>query len=502
MAQFARPTLSAAVDDGITLSTKLNGAFPALYTNHAGAAAPPSPEKGQMWLDTSAEGATPPVLTLKQYTGTVWNVVGSMNLTTGLFTTAGGLPSSGGAVTGPIRFPFGTVAAPSITFEGNQNTGIFRIAANQLGFSTNGVQRLGITTTNFDITLPNFRLMNTSPAIAIDRDSGATGASVLRFRVGTSDRWAFQVTGAESTGDAGSNFFLQSFNDAGALVVNYLQISRASRQMGINGAAIGSGALTVRTNAAAIAEDALELMNTNTDLNGSVGLNFRTAGGGLRGAIRGVRPGNNSGDLQIQTATNGVLALAATFRANGNLDVVGQVNAPRANFSEGVVFGNSGNYLNRVQLGWNVATGSEQMNAAVNGTPVGNVVIAPNIRQFSLTPGLLNMADTGTGFFSINLNPSDRRLKDNIAPSTVDGLADILSIPIVQFDWKPETFGAEAPPQPIGMTTDTLPRDCVNSEGSFESVNLLPLVARLVQAIQQQQKQIDDLRARIEGGNS
>jgi hypothetical protein len=330
MTQYAQPTLDAAVDDGITLATKFNGAMGALYSTHAGAAAPPSPVKGQGWVDTSQEAASTPVFLMKQFTGTVWRTLGTLNLTTGAYTTAGGLPLTGGTVTGPILFPAGAVDAPSISFSGDTDLGIYRVAADQLAFSTAGVQRILLTGTTFDVLTGLARVAGASAQLNLDRASGAAGSSVINFRSGTSNRWAMSVTGAESTGDLGANFFLGLLNDAGALVVNYLQIGRSTRQMGINGAVIGNATVTIRTTATAAGEDAFDIMNVNTDSNGYVGMNFRTAGGALRAALRGERPGNNNGDLGIWTGQTGVLVKAATFRSNSNLDVVGAITSAGA----------------------------------------------------------------------------------------------------------------------------------------------------------------------------
>lgn len=234
---------------------------------------------------------------------------------------------AGDTMTGPLILPAGTNDAPGLGFSGGANTGVFRRGTGQLGFTAGGVEVLwlGNTQAQFPVATVGMTGPNNQANLNIDRTVATSGWSQIMFRSAGVLRWAMVVSGAESTGDAGSNFTLASYTDAGTLIANYLQIGRASRQMGVNGAAIGSGILSVRTNAAAPAEDALEVMNTNTDLNGSVGVNFRTAGGALRAAIRGVRPGDNNGDLQIHTATTGALNLAATFRANGNLDVVGNV---------------------------------------------------------------------------------------------------------------------------------------------------------------------------------
>lgn len=528
MTQFARPTLNAAVDDGITLSTKLNGAFPALYTNHAGAAAPPSPEKGQMWVDASGESANPPVLVLRQYTGTVWREVGSLNLTTGLFTTAGGLPLTGGTVTGPILFQVGTAAAPSVSFAGNTNTGMFRRAtASQLGFSAGGVEALwlGNTQAQFPVGTVGMTGPNNQANLFIDRTVMTSGWSQIQFRAGTTPRWTIQVSGAESTANAGSNFTLSMNNDDGSLLSNYMQISRESRRMGINGAVFtNSGTLGVRTNAVAIHEDAMGLINANTDINGSVGLNFLTAGAALRGAIRGVRPGNNNGDIQIHTATVGVLNLAATFRSNGNFEAVGTVRG--RNFEIGNGAGNGLTVTDYATVGGNhfvsLVTGDP---AFAQNFAVQAVHVPQNFASVRLVAGSAAWYD-----FRIDHNvlrsldnafipwqqQSDVRIKENIAPSKVDALATLTAIETVEFDFiaqegdgrsateRHNSLGflaqqvKEHVPEAIRvMNGEFKPAGGTPSTLDLHSVDNVALVPYLVKAIQQQQELIVALQNRV-----
>jgi hypothetical protein len=77
-------------------------------------------------------------------------------------------------------------------------------------------------------------------------------------------------------------------------------------------------------------------MNTSTAADSYAGINLRTASGALRAAIRGERPGaSNNGDLGVWTGVSGVLSRAATFRSNGDLEVVGNVVANGAILSRG-----------------------------------------------------------------------------------------------------------------------------------------------------------------------
>lgn len=539
MTQAARPTLAAATDDGITLSTKFNNAMAALYTNHAGAAAPPSPEKGQGWVDTSGEGATPPVFVLKQYTGTVWQTLGTLNLTTGIYTTAGGLPNTGGTVTGPILFPSGTAALPSIAFDGDTNTGIFRVAADQIGFSTGGVQRVSLTGSAFEILTGTMRLSGTASTFNIDRSAGTGGWAQINFRTGTTNRFVWQMSGVESTGNAGGNLNLLMFDDAGTQIANFLQITRASRQMGVNGALIGTATLTVRTSAAGAGEDALELMNTNADVNGWTGLNFRTAGGALRAGIRGERPGNNNGDLGIWTGQTGVLVKAATFRSNGSLEVVGDVRAPL--FASETGGGAKIKMLTDSRaVSFDFPGGAiAGLSYSISGGGASNVRLptVTNAGAFSYAAGgggpigvAFNGQDFAGATYGITVDAaSDERIKQDIRDTTHDALKTIMSLPVREFSIRADVAAwqssvglsaeeraklmAEAEPVPvrIGFIAQELGEVVpeartimlgTHPEGSplpvdMQTISLQQLVPYLVRAIQQQQKQIDDLQSTI-----
>jgi hypothetical protein len=53
--------------------------------------------------------------------------------------------SGGNAMTGALRLADGTASAPSLTFGSNTGTGLFRPAANVLGFAANGVEQARLT---------------------------------------------------------------------------------------------------------------------------------------------------------------------------------------------------------------------------------------------------------------------------------------------------------------------------------------------------------------------
>lgn len=61
---------------------------------------------------------------------------------------------AGDTMTGALAFPVGAVATPSITFTGDSNTGIYRPGADQVAITTNSTQRLNVTTAAITSTLP------------------------------------------------------------------------------------------------------------------------------------------------------------------------------------------------------------------------------------------------------------------------------------------------------------------------------------------------------------
>jgi hypothetical protein len=543
MTQFAKPTLVATTDDGTTLAAKFNGAIGALYSMHSGATAPASPTEGQGWVDTSQISGTPKRVTFRTFQAGAWYAIGTLDMDANLYTVTGGVPSSGGTLTGPMLFPFGTAAAPSIAFAGNTNTGIFRIAANSIGFTTNGVQRVALTGTSFDIATGNMSLSGASSTFNIDR-AGSAGWSQINWRVGTSNRFVARVSGAESTGNAGSSFNLLMFDDAGTQIVNFMNIQRNTRQMGINGTFIGSATVGIRSNdGASAAYDAIECMNTSTAADAYASINLRTASGALRAAIRGERPGStNHGDLGIWTGVTGVLTKAATFRSNNDLDVVGQVNAPSFN---GVLVSPTGGKIrsfagiNDVTFGWQVIGTGAQLFYRIDGANDRTLPTATNATGFTYAAGgggptgvAFNGLSFAGDFFGIFVDAiSDERVKENIRPTEVDALGIVASVPVRAFDVKAEvaawqsTIGlaheqrvermanAKAAPIPIGFVTQELgarvpeaintpPASHKQPEGSplpddCQTYSPEALVPYLWRAIQQQQEMISALTSRI-----
>jgi hypothetical protein len=81
------------------------------------------------------------------------------SVTEGGFKTAltqmhGHVAQATGGTAGQVAPPSGTAAAPAHSFVDDRDTGLFRPAANQIGWATNGTQRALLTTTALQVDVP------------------------------------------------------------------------------------------------------------------------------------------------------------------------------------------------------------------------------------------------------------------------------------------------------------------------------------------------------------
>lgn len=118
-----------------------------------------------------------------------------------------------------------------------------------------------------------------------------------------------------------------------------------------------------------------------------------------------------------------------------------------------------------------------------------------------------NGASTTTWFLNVD-GTSDARLKENIRPTQVDALSEIMQIEFVAHDWNDlsPTPGTHSPINVVAQQILTISEDLAapvprarNAPHDFDALgtNDRPLLMRAGRAIQQLQAQIDDLRAEI-----
>ena len=101
----------------------------------------------------------------------------------------------------------------------------------------------------------------------------------------------------------------------------------------------------------------------------------------------------------------------------------------------------------------------------------------------------------------VAFSTSDRRLKENITP-IANALEKVRSLTGVEFDWKEETksvHGYEG--HDVGVIAQdvqaVLPEAVRTNDSGYLSVRYEKMIALLVEAMKEQQAQIDELKAQI-----
>jgi hypothetical protein len=137
------------------------------------------------------------------------------------------------------------------------------------------------------------------------------------------------------------------------------------------------------------------------------------------------------------------------------------------------------------------ATGTDGQNAEENLTFDGNVLVVPHISASGNISG-------SEGRFSgdvIAFYSSDKRLKDNIIPIS-NPIEKIKSIGGYEFDWNDNQSTYEG--HDIGVIAQeieyVLPELVTTRNTGYKAVKYEKIIALLIEAIKEQQKQIDELR--------
>ncbi len=241
---------------------------------------------------------------------------------------------------GQISLQDGTAAAPALFFTSDTDTGIYRPAANQLGISTSGVQRMfvdedGITTTGaggtFDgsVHAANGNANNPSFSFTSDQDTGFfhAGTNELGIALGgtqyatlTSTTFSITpvVTMASSLRVNGTTD--SSSKDTGAIVTE--------GGLGVEKSASIGGNLTVSGLANISGNAAVGLGNATADL--IIKSSVATGGAGYSEVLFGNTSTPSRGYLSYNHATDALLfgtggATRSTLDGTGNLSLAGNL---------------------------------------------------------------------------------------------------------------------------------------------------------------------------------
>jgi len=131
-------------DTGSNVRSDLNNNFAACFSNNSGAAAPSTTYAYMWWADTSNG-----LLKLRNGGNTDWITVGSLT-TTNLALA----PQASPTFTGNVTIPAGTVSLPSLRFTGDNDTGLYSAAANTVNVTAGGTLSHAFTSTYSTANVP------------------------------------------------------------------------------------------------------------------------------------------------------------------------------------------------------------------------------------------------------------------------------------------------------------------------------------------------------------
>ena len=199
MSQVADYNIANA--SGASVRSDLNAVFGAIKTLNSGGNDPSNPAAFMPYVDTADSNN----LKIRNAANDGFVTVGSVNSA-----NLGLLPRAGGTMTGAILADDSAGAsAPAIAFDGDTDTGIFRVGSNTIGFATAGVERVEISDAGLDMSngLP-IRFQDSSGAPFVALKSPASVSSNVTFTLPPAD---------------GSNGQMLQTNGSGALSFTTVQ---------------------------------------------------------------------------------------------------------------------------------------------------------------------------------------------------------------------------------------------------------------------------------------
>lgn len=275
-------------------------------------------------LLASAGSAGAPSLSFAADTDTgFYRAVGADNIS---FTIAGSnvgnITTDSLAMGSTILTGDGLVNLPGFSFVNDPDTGIYRIGANNIGFTVGNGLRFDLTTTTATFTVD--QLVSKSAPI-ISMNNTGTNNTTLRGRRSGSTRWDLVMPDSisESGSNAGSRFRLEAYDDAGASLGNAFVITRATRSIELFGGNDTNATIHQSSTSSSTAE--IPFLTMSRGVAGAVGYYFSWfmgSGGGSAERVRmsGRRGATVTGELAIHTMdAGGTLAERFVFQGAGTL---------------------------------------------------------------------------------------------------------------------------------------------------------------------------------------
>jgi len=214
-----------------------------------------------------------------------------------------------------------------------------------------------------------------------------------------------------------------------------------------------------------------------------------------------IRPGAPTSSLDISAAGNVGIGTAA---ANGKLQVLSS--SPDRNTNTQLILSDSANALKQLRMGWNNTTNYSYIQSTIFGTS-GNILslneAGGNVGIGTATPTeLLSVNGTaskpGGGSWSVF---SDERLK-NIKGNFNSGLQAVMRLQPLRYEYKQNNaLGLKSEGEHIGFGAQAvqkvIPEAVTTTENGYLQVNNDPILWTMLNAIKEQQKEIEQLKGQI-----
>lgn len=242
-----------------TVAGDINNVNSFFQTYKVSSSAPGSPDAGDLWWDTSQN---PQLLKAYDATNTQWIAVTTDQ--------EAGLQTSGGTMTGALALEeLGSQTAPTLTFDGDSNTGLFRGTADNVNITTGGETRLNINNTGLKATKPVEVEVTTATTNAVTTaltvESQSSGTPAAGIGVGMD----FAVETAASNVEIGAQVEAVTTDVSSAsedvdLVVNLMAGGAAAAE---KFRIASTGAVTAQGNIETVGGTVTTTGNTNLTLN-------------------------------------------------------------------------------------------------------------------------------------------------------------------------------------------------------------------------------------------
>ena len=179
---------------GASVRSDLNAVFDAIKTLNSGGSDPSNTSAFMPYVDTADSNN----LKIRNAANDGFVTVGSVNSA-----NLGLLPRAGGTMTGQLLADDSSGASsPALSFDGDTDTGIFRVGANTIGFATAGVERVEISDSGLDMSngLP-IRFQDSSGAPFVALKSPSSVSSNVTFTLPAADGSAGEFLKTDGSGN-------------------------------------------------------------------------------------------------------------------------------------------------------------------------------------------------------------------------------------------------------------------------------------------------------------